>query len=125
MQLNQNDDTFAIAVQELAVRFIQGIAICLHKSPDVAFDVTRADAANSDLLFDICFKGAIEFEEQSGIEVVGTKYTPRVVFDSSRFNNVHTILIGSSLVHGMIDSPQLAEGVMRARRSVNGDVDDK
>lgn len=120
MELIDDNQVFAIAAEELAIRFIQSIAICLHRSPQVAFDVNSEDAATSDLLFDICFKGAADFEEQSGIEVTGTKYTPRVAFDTSRFSTDHKILIGSEQVHGKIDDAQLVEGVERARQQVKG-----
>lgn len=118
MQLKHDTDTFIVAANELAIRFIQSIATCLHQSSDVNFDLANAEAANSDLLFEICFKGAIEFEEQSGIEADGSKYTPRVAFDTTRFGDEEIILIGAGSVHGMIDDPQLSEGVERARRWV-------
>lgn len=87
MQLKHDTDTFIVAANELAIRFTESIATCLHQSSDVEFDVTSADAASSNLLFEICFKGAIEFEEQSGVEADGAKYTPRVAFDTSRFGD--------------------------------------
>lgn len=118
MQLVHNTEVFDPAANELDIRFIQSMALCLHKSASVDFDVLSPNAASSDLLFEICFKGAGEFEEQSGIEADGTKYTPRVAFDNTRYGNGDTILVGNGLVHGMIDDPQLAEGVRRARESL-------
>lgn len=118
MQLVNNTEVFDPAASELAIRFIQSMALCLHKSTSVDFDVLSPNAANSDLLFEICFKGAVEFEEQSGIEADGTKYTPRVAFDNTRYGTGDTILVGNGLVHGKIDDPQLAEGVKRARESL-------
>ena len=59
MQLVNDTDTFNIAANELAIRFIRSIALCLHESPDVDFDLTSPDAANSDLLFCVCFNGAV------------------------------------------------------------------
>jgi len=123
MPLIEERETYAAAAEELAIRFITRMAICLHTAPEIEFDVTHADAAQSDLLFDICFKGAVEFEEQSGIEVGGTKYTPGIAFHTSRSTTANDILVGGALVHGLIDDPQLAEGVRRARKSVSKDAD--
>lgn len=119
MQLIEDRETYAAAAEELAIRFITRMAICLHTAPEIEFDVTHVDAAQSDLLFDVCFKGAVEFEEQSGIKVGGTQYTPGIAFHTSRHNTGNDVLVGGALVHGLIDDPQLAEGVKRARQSVS------
>lgn len=118
MQLIDDTQAYAFAAEELAIRFIKRIAICLHNAPEIDFDVTHVDAAQSDLLFDICFKGAVEFEEQSGIEVGGAKYTPSIAF-----NTGNDVLLRGASVHGLIDDPQLSEGVKRARESVSNDAE--
>jgi len=123
MELIEDRETYAAAAEELAIRFITRMAICLHTAPEIEFDVTHADAAQSDLLFDICFKGAVEFEEQSGIEVGGTKHTPGIAFHTSSPSTENDILIGGALVHGLIDDPQIVEGVSRARQSVSKAAD--
>lgn len=120
MKLIDDNQVFEAAAEELAIRFITRIAICLHEAPEIAFDVTSADAATSDLLFTICFKGAIEFEEQSGIDVNGAKHTPRVAFDTTTSDGLRQVLVGSAQVHGKVDDAQLDEGVKRARQHVNG-----
>lgn len=115
MDLIHDTNTFAPAARELAVRFIQRAAVVLHQAPEVDFDVADHDAAQSDLLFNICFFGVAEFEEQSGIDVLGVRYTPRVSFEPLCGSAANTILIGNTLVHGQIEQKQLAEGVTRAR----------
>lgn len=118
MEVIKDPDAFSAAADELAIRYIRAIAICLHKSSDVAFDLTDTNAEDSELLFDICFKGAIQFEGQSGIEVDGTKYTPKVVFEGTRSNAQQNTVIAGGLVHAKIDDQQIIEGVARARASV-------
>ena len=114
-----NDNTlFDSAGRELAIRFIQRIASLLHEAPEVAFDVRSDEAFDSELLFNLCFFGIVEFEEQSGIEVNGKKYTPRVAFDPHRSTSDDHILVGNTAVHGFVDSAEIAEGIARARASL-------
>lgn len=124
MQLSQDNDTFAIAARELTVRFVRHVATIMHEAPEIAFDVTHSDASKSDLLFNMCFLGIVQFEELSGIDVNGAKHTPRVAFDINRNSPSNTVLIGDTLLHGLVEDSTLAEGVERARERVADNAED-
>lgn len=118
MEVIRDPDAFSAVADELAIRYVSIIAICLHKSPDVTFDLTDPKAEDSELLFDVCFKSAAQFEGQSGIDVYDTKYTPKIIFEGTRFDPLQSILIDGGLVHAKINDRQIIEGVARARASV-------
>jgi hypothetical protein len=119
MQVTNNPDAFSAAADELAIRLIRIIALCLHKSPDVAFDLTDPEAVDSELFFDLCFKSAAAFEEQSGIDVDGVRYTPKVVFEANRFGPEEHVIIDGGSVHAKIDDSQTIEGFARALASID------
>ncbi|MEM8579640.1 MAG: hypothetical protein AAF922_11545 [Pseudomonadota bacterium] len=116
MQLIQENETFEAAAREMTIRFIEAVAMCLHRSKDVAFDLADPEAVYSDLLWEVCFKAMIELEEQSGMDVEGDRYTPRVAFNTSRDAPSSAVIIGNAAVHGMVDDPQISHAVERARQ---------
>ena len=118
MAIDHNERIFGPIADEFVVRYVKTIALNLHRNDLVPFDVHVYDTAMSDLLFELCFLGIAQFEEQSGFEGDGKTYTPRAAFETDRNAPSPTLLLGDTLLHGLVEDDVLNEGIARARASL-------
>lgn len=116
----EREQVYHTAARELTVRFVQRIASLLHDAPDVPFDVDAADAARSQLLFDLCFLGIVQLEEQSGIEAGQVVVTPSVAFTPHDGTGTAPVLTSGSPLHRFVEEDTLSEGIARARAALTG-----
>lgn len=114
MPLTDDDTIFAPLARAFAVRYVASLARVLHRHPGTAFDLTALDATAGDLLFDLCFFGAAQYEAQSGLDRGGRRYLPRPVFEIDG-TTAPDILLGKTVIHGLFDDDLLAEGIAQAQ----------
>lgn len=118
MAIDHDDSIFGPLAREFVVRYVEKTALLLHRERSVSFDLLVYDTAMSDLLFNVCFLTIAQFEEQSGFESNGCAYTPRVAFETKRPASSPNLLVGDTLLHGLVEDDVLNEGVSRARTSL-------
>lgn len=118
MAIDHDNSIFNPLAHEFVVRFVEKTALLLHRERSVSFDLIVYDTAMSDLLFSLCFLTIAQFEEQSGYDSNGKTYTPRVTFETDRSASTPNLLVGDTLLHGLVEDDVLDEGVSRARASL-------
>ncbi|SNR76921.1 hypothetical protein [Puniceibacterium sediminis] len=114
MPIDRNDPRFKIVATEFATRYVTAIAHQLRNSDLVTFSVDATTEEQSGILFDLCFFGMLQLEEQTGIEGDGQTWIPRVAFQEKGTTAEPNILLGDTIVHGLIDQVQEA-ALMRLR----------
>ncbi|WP_422370149.1 hypothetical protein [Hoeflea sp.] len=117
MSIIQDNQLFEPIATEFVIRYVAVIARLLDQSPLVDFSLDSLTDEMNGLLFDLCFFGVVQLEEQSGFEGNGKTYTPRVAFETDRSTAEPNILLGDTIVHGLIETPVLEAGLARARTS--------
>lgn len=115
MGLIQDNTLFAGITREFVIRYVEHTARILHGQDLVVFDLEQVTGDARDLLFDLCFIGILNFEEQGGFDGAGKSYTPRVAFETDKTNPEPTVLIGDTIVHGLIEDDVLDAGLAGAR----------
>lgn len=108
------EDAFEVLARKLVVRYLEALAAGLARSQLVAFSLDKIGPAELDLMFDLGFIGIAQFEEQSGIAVRDATYTPRVAFEKGRAASAADVLIGDTLLHGLVDDDTIHEAIARA-----------
>ncbi|MEM7695257.1 MAG: hypothetical protein AAF318_12465 [Pseudomonadota bacterium] len=98
--------------REFVVRFIEAMARQLASSNLVNFDINNIGEEQMELLFSITFFGVGETEEQSGFEAGGQRYLPQLAFKTTPGDGV---VLGDTVLHGLIADEHLEEGLARAR----------
>jgi len=116
MPLIENEKDFDPMARELVVRYIAKMARLLAGQKLVDFDLANLSEAGKDLLFDICFFGIAEFEEQSCIDAASPCLNPRVTFETKAPTMPPTLMLGSVFLHGLVDRDTINEGIARARQ---------
>lgn len=114
MQTIQDNDLFAALSEELTIRFVTFMARLLHTNTAAIFDLQNLTPDANNLLHDMCFFGIAQFEEQSGIEQGTERYVPRPTFTPRRATD-GPLIVGDTIIHGLLSDEVLAEGVARAK----------
>lgn len=118
MPVNDNEEIFAQVSRDFVVRYIAGMALMLHREEAVDFDLNNVTPDADTLLFTFCFSGIAAFEDQNTIAAGDTTYVPRAVFEIRPRPDPATLLIGDTLLHGMVGDDTIAEALADARQSI-------
>lgn len=118
MPLIQDDRLFGDISREFVVRHVDLLARILHSDPSVPFDVFAMTAEADRLLFDLCFFSLASVEEQSGFDRNGNVYTPLLAFQTRRVGD-SDVLVGDTVVHGLVEDDTIKEGLALARSKLN------
>lgn len=116
MAIVSDGGIFDPIAREFVIRYVEKIARMLDQQARVDFDLTNITEEAMTLLFELCFCGVAAFEDQSGFQGGGKTFTPRAAFEADKDSDPPTILVGHTLLHGLIEDDVLLAGIERARR---------